>query len=604
MFHTKRAYWRKLDNAAKIFPATSGKRDTRVFRFYCELHQDVIPEALQKALDTTIEKYPVFLSVLRKGFFWYYLEESSIRPVVKQESKPPCSDLYIHDKKSLLFDVTYYKKRINFEVFHALTDGTGATQFIRELVKNYLIEAHASDGLTDEPLTDSSITVQDLEDDSFSKYYSPNSKKKTRKVKAFQLHGPGTRDGELQITEATLSVKDVLSKAREYNVSITVYLTAVFLCAIHEEMNRFQEHKPVALMVPLNLRKFFPSDSMLNFFGWIEPYYRFGPGHSSFGDVVQELKQYFSNELTKDQVAVRMNELMGLERNPILRILPLEIKNFGMKLGARFSGKDVTAVFSNMSVVSMPDQYIPYIKRFGVFTSTPTMELCMCSFQDQLALTFTSRFESRNIERNFFRILKEHGIASEFPEPDFPPRQKERLVGKRFFQWFTFGSIAAAVITVMINMIVTPHLYWSLFAVAGAFSMWLALAVAFFKRRNLLKNSLWQLFIITIGCVIWDLCTGWNGWSVDYVLPGMCVLILASMITITFVQRLKPKDYMVYYVINAIYGLVPVILLLAGAATVRYPSVICSGICLLSLAGLVIFNGRDFFSELGKKFHI
>ena len=49
---------------------------------------------------------------------------------------------------------------------------------------------------------------------------------------------------------------------------------------------------------------------------------------------------------------------------------------------------------------------------------------------------------------------------------------------------------------------------------------------------------------------------------------------------------------------------VPVILLLAGAATVRYPSVICSGICLLSLAGLVIFNGRDFFSELGKKFHI
>ena len=88
---------------------------------------------------------------------------------------------------------------------------------------------------------------------------------------------------------------------------------------------------------------------------------RFGPGHSSFGDVVQELKQYFSNELTKDQVAVRMNELMGLERNPILRILPLEIKNFGMKLGARFSGKDVTAVFSNMSVVSMPDQYLSLI---------------------------------------------------------------------------------------------------------------------------------------------------------------------------------------------------------------------------------------------------
>ena len=96
----------------------------------------------------------------------------------------------------------------------------------------------------------------------------------------------------------------------------------------------------------------------------------------------------------------------------------------------------------------------------------------------------------------------------------------------------------------------------------------------------------------------------------DYVLPCMCVLILASMITITFVQRLKPKDYMIYYVINALYGLVPVILLLTGIAAVRYPSVICSGICLLSLAGLVIFNVPDrragftkIFETLNALFH-
>ena len=26
MFHSKRSYWRKLDNAAKLFPATSNKK--------------------------------------------------------------------------------------------------------------------------------------------------------------------------------------------------------------------------------------------------------------------------------------------------------------------------------------------------------------------------------------------------------------------------------------------------------------------------------------------------------------------------------------------------------------------------------------------------
>ena len=146
MPQTNVKHWRRLDNAAKLFPAASSKRDTRVFRFYCELKEDIQQEILQKAVDRTLEKYPIFLSVLRKGLFWHYLEQSNKRPVVREEYKEPCSSLYIRDKRDLLFEVTYYKKRINFEVFHVLTDGTGASEFVRELVKNYLYLAHHEDG--------------------------------------------------------------------------------------------------------------------------------------------------------------------------------------------------------------------------------------------------------------------------------------------------------------------------------------------------------------------------------------------------------------------------------------------------------------------------
>ena len=48
--------WRKLDNAALAFPLVTGKDDTRVFRFYCELKEEVDPELLQQALDETMEK--------------------------------------------------------------------------------------------------------------------------------------------------------------------------------------------------------------------------------------------------------------------------------------------------------------------------------------------------------------------------------------------------------------------------------------------------------------------------------------------------------------------------------------------------------------------
>ena len=53
--------------------------------------------------------------------------------------------------------------------------------------------------------------------------------------------------------------------------------------------------------------------------------------------------------------------------------------------------------------------------------------------------------------------------------------------------------------------------------------MWIASSIGFFKRYNLLKNAMWQLFIGTIICFIWDALTGWHSWSVDLVLPIMSV---------------------------------------------------------------------------------
>ncbi len=83
----KKARWRKLDNAAKLYSAASNKKDTRVFRFYCELKEEVNPDVLQEALNQTIEIFPTFLMVLRKGLFWHYLEPCNLQPIVKKSTK-------------------------------------------------------------------------------------------------------------------------------------------------------------------------------------------------------------------------------------------------------------------------------------------------------------------------------------------------------------------------------------------------------------------------------------------------------------------------------------------------------------------------------------
>ena len=605
MFEQKRAYWRSLDNAAKLFSAASSPKDTRVFRFYCELKEEVKEEILQEALNQTIQKYPVFLSVMRKGLFWHYLEKSELRPVVREEYKEPCSSLYVRDKKTLLFEVTYYKRRINFEVFHALTDGTGATEFLRELVKNYLYLIHEED-LEPVELSNQYLTVKDQEDDSFSRYYDPDfPRKKKKKIRAVQIKKGGKGYEELQINEASMSVKELLGIAREKKVSMSVLLTAAFICAIHEEMSRMQEKKPVILMVPVNLRKIFPSDSMLNFFGYIEPGYQFGEGKDSFEDVLEAVKLYFQENLSKEHMAGRMNELIAIEKHKILKWAPLELKNRCIRAGAKMAEQEVTAVLSNMSVVKMPEDYAEYIEKFGVYTSTNRTELCICSFQDTLSLSFTSRYDSTNIQRNFYRILKELGASVKVAEPDFPEDARPNYEGKKVLQIFTFCCIAAIVISMMTDIIISPGVHWSVFVAAGCVTMWLTMAVGYVKRFNLLKNAAWQLLIMSGICVLWDLGTGWRGWSVNIGIPDICLLIQVVMLIISRIRSLSPREYMIYYVMAAVYSMIlPLILLLTGVIHYRTPSVICIGCSFLLLIGLILFKRKELKEEMHKKFHV
>ena len=293
---TEYSNWRKLDNAALAFPLVTGENDTRVFRFYCQLKEEVDSDILQQALDRTMEKYPLFQAVLRKGLFWFYLEHSHIRALVKPETEPPCSRLYIPDKKSLLFQVSYYKERINFEVFHALTDGTGAMHFLQELVQNYLILAHPKENFP-EIRREKKTGRGNIEEDSFSQYYSSDIPKNREKKKAaVKLKGEKLVHSDMHISEVVLFVKEVHQKARSYGVSITVLLTAVMLCSIREEIPKNQQKRPVTLIIPVNLRNYFPSQSMTNFFGWIEVGYTFSDT-TTFEEVLADVKLQFEQEL-------------------------------------------------------------------------------------------------------------------------------------------------------------------------------------------------------------------------------------------------------------------------------------------------------------------
>lgn len=401
--------WRRLDNAAKIFPPTSTKSDPKVFRFTCELTEEVAPQVLCSALNETLRIFPFFRSVLHKGMFWYYFEDSTLKPEVSEENLPLCAPLYNKNEKQLLFRVFYYRNRINLEVYHALCDGTGALDFLRVLVYHYLTIKYPEELGQAEPPISREASVSQKMDDSFQKYYKKANLKMDRQEWAYRLRGSRLPQYRLRIVEGILSVRAVLEKAKEYHATMTQFLTAVLMCAVHGVMNLRDEKKPVVVTVPVNLRKYFPSESARNFFSVINVACRFEQ-QENFQQVVDKVGEVFHRELTQERLGARMNKLAALEHNYFARAVPLAVKDVSLYFANLIAEKQVSVALSNIGRINMPPEFEPYIRLFDVFTSTKKLQICMCSYQDNLVLSFTSPFVSVEIQRRFFRVLTQMGL--------------------------------------------------------------------------------------------------------------------------------------------------------------------------------------------------
>lgn len=401
--------WSRLDNVAKIFPPTSDRKDTRVFRFACELHEDVDPEILQHALDKAMHRFEYYRSVLKKGFFWYYLEESSRQPVVIEESYPPLSPIYNPNKKGLLFQVSYYRHRINFDIYHVLSDGTGALAFLRVLVMYYLFEKYKDEFGEEPPRTDYDASSFQIERDSFAKYYNKEKAGRTAKRKAYVLRGEENPESRFGIVEGLFSVNALIDIAHEHDATLSEFLTAVMISAIHNGMSRMDERRPVVISVPVNLRRYFPSQTSRNFFSVIDVGHQFGEGEDDIPAILQSIRADFARELQPENLEKKINSYMALEHNMLARFIPLALKIPSLRMANWVAEKTHTATFSNVGRVDMPEPYRKYIRLFDVFSSTRTMQVCLCSFGDNMLISFASALRSNDIQREFFRSLTRAG---------------------------------------------------------------------------------------------------------------------------------------------------------------------------------------------------
>ncbi|WP_276668905.1 hypothetical protein [Eubacterium pyruvativorans] len=406
--------WEKLDNSALLFPAIATETMTNTYRISCVLREEVRPELLQQALDLLLPKFPGFDVCLRTGVFWYYLERNNHpAPPVEEENTYPCGAIHPSRNRHYLFRVTYFRSRINLEVFHVLADGTGAIGFLRELVYQYLRLSHPGlreklgDGLAPE-------TSLNREDD-FVRNYRRKHRKNYKMGRAFRIRGERLPKNGVGVTIGYMPLDRLKEVARtQYGLTVNEYLVAAFTWSTYQENARKVSRKhPIRVAVPVNLRPFFRSITTKNFFVVVSAEFAPVRDEYTFRDIARIVREDLARQITKENLEAVFSYNVSNQDIAAARFVPLPLKRLAIRLVYNKIALANTATITNIGRFEVGEDYRPYISMFSgllPFSRGQEIKGVISSCGDTLALSFSSAFSERVIQRGVFRRLAADGI--------------------------------------------------------------------------------------------------------------------------------------------------------------------------------------------------
>ena len=410
--------WMKLDNAATIYPAAKRRNWNNFFRISATLTEPVDVAVLRSALDVTARRFPSIAVRLRRGMFWYYLEQIPHSPAIQEEKSCPLAHAPFHEVRQCAFRVLVYHNRFAVEFFHALTDGTGGLTFFKTLLAEYLSQKYgltipAGDGVLgrlEEP------DAEELED-SFLRY-AGNVKASRREATAWHLTGTPEKDGFKDLVTLMIPAPVLKECAKAHGVTVTELLCAAMMQAIcrlqAEKVPQRSRRKPVKVLLPVNLRNLFPSKTLRNFASYITPEVDPRMGDYTFDEICAAVHHRMGLENNPQTMRAKFAANVASEQSPLLRVMPLFIKNLAMKAVFDTVGECKSCLcLSNLGVVRLPEVMAPYVARMDFIIGVQAKAPHNCgvlTWNDTVYINCIRSIREPELELHFYRVLHQLGL--------------------------------------------------------------------------------------------------------------------------------------------------------------------------------------------------
>jgi len=409
----KRDHWMKIDNAGKIFPAVSNETRSSTFRLSMYMKEDVDSKLLEKVVNMLLPRFDTFNVKIKSGLFWNYFAANNNYFKVEQENAI-IGQYKLKSPSLYCFRVLYYEKRITLETFHSITDGTGAMEFLKSIVFEYLKEKGYE--LDNEGKIYSERVINPYEKiDAFTYNYDKKNKLSLKEEQAFKLKGEYYPQNWNLFIKASLKTSEFINLVHNKGVTATQYMVALLIYSIYlNEPACKKSKKPIKIFVPVNLRKFFDEDTLRNFSLYIRVCINAYGKEWTFDSILQETKKQFEEQLNKDNFIKRISANVFFEKNFFIRILPLFIKNIAFKVAYYFCGPSVTTSYiSNLGKIDLPDSMISHVEDLDFVNAGENLYLTMLTLKEKMNIIFSTRLYDKSIIYYIIKTLQNEGLNIE-----------------------------------------------------------------------------------------------------------------------------------------------------------------------------------------------
>lgn len=417
----KLSYWEKTDNSGMLYPLILTLSTQSNFEFCVCLSEDVNPEKLKDALEKTYARFRFAKVELQNNLFRSCFVENNREVVVHKNTGKLLGRIDFAKNNNYPVEVSYIGKEIHFKFFHALSDGTGASVFIRYLVIEYAKNSGVdvvNDNQTEKPGEHENAYQRYLDRSVSKKGLISNMKSSALQVKGKFFHHDG-----LGLICGELPLADVIAVSKKYNTTITVLLGALAMQTV-EEIYGDKKQKPT-LFIPVNLRKFFQSNTLLNFVSSAKCV--LPPDLGDLSNTVGLLKTAIDNELSTDNLKKALLVASTVATNPVTKFCPFFLKRELITLGREFVTKSTqTMILSNIGAFDFPKELGDFVTNayfcLNCNRRTP-VNMSISSYNGVLSICFTRHIFEKKIEKLFFEKLRSLGLDAEihsnFRENDY-----------------------------------------------------------------------------------------------------------------------------------------------------------------------------------------